>query len=166
MVRAMVHMWGKPTALGPRLEADDCIGRSLTLYRDPEVKYGGLKVGGIRISHASHLSAANEMALTIAKGRKGAYTVRPLVQPKSAPAASTATKRPSVSEWFTALQAALDAADSEDAVHAIRAREDVQNAFGKLTGDVLARLNAMMKAALDRFATPTDPAAVDEEAEF
>ena len=43
MRRVLVYVWGK--------DSKDYIGRSLTLYGDPEVKFGGQAVGGIRISH-------------------------------------------------------------------------------------------------------------------
>src|ERR1700678_2310927 len=45
MARVMVHCWGD--------DANKYVGRSLTLYCDPEVKWGGMAVGGIRISHMS-----------------------------------------------------------------------------------------------------------------
>src|ERR1700760_779130 len=43
MRRVMVHIWGKDSA--------SYVGHSMTLYTDPDVQFGGLKVGGIRISH-------------------------------------------------------------------------------------------------------------------
>lgn len=41
MSRVLVQAWGP--------DASKYVGRSLTLYRDPTVKWGGLEVGGIRI---------------------------------------------------------------------------------------------------------------------
>lgn len=43
MRRVLVCLWGNDSAA--------YIGRRLTLYRDPSVKFGGEDVGGIRISH-------------------------------------------------------------------------------------------------------------------
>jgi hypothetical protein len=71
MRRVLVHVWGG--------DVKQYVGRSLTLYRDDDVQFGGLKVGGIRISHMSHISAPVTMALTAKKGSKKAYKVQPLV---------------------------------------------------------------------------------------
>ena len=70
MRRAMVACWGK--------DAQQYVGRSMTLYCDPEVQFGGMKVGGIRISHMSHIEGEKKLALTQTRGKKGLVTVRPL----------------------------------------------------------------------------------------
>lgn len=74
MSRVLVATWGP--------DAKQYIGRSLTLYLDPTVKWGGMDVGGIRISHMSDLDAAMTMALTATKGSRKPYTVRPLAAPR------------------------------------------------------------------------------------
>lgn len=71
MRRVLVNFWGK--------ESDDYIGRSMTLVRDPNVTFGGIKVGGIRISHLSDIGGESEMALAVTKGAKKLYRVKPLV---------------------------------------------------------------------------------------
>ncbi len=70
MNRVLVTAWGP--------DAKQYVGRSLTLYRDPAVKWGGMEVGGIRISHMSHLPEPMTMALTATKGSRKPYTVRPM----------------------------------------------------------------------------------------
>jgi len=72
MRRVMVHVWGA--------DAKAYVGRSMTLYCDPEVQFGGLKVGGIRISHMSHIEKAQVMALTATKAKRKPFTVQPLVR--------------------------------------------------------------------------------------
>src|SRR4051812_11375313 len=47
MSRVLVQGWGA--------DAKAYIGRSLTLYCDPSVKWGGVEVGGIRISHMTDI---------------------------------------------------------------------------------------------------------------
>jgi hypothetical protein len=71
MARVMVTMWGA--------DANEYIGRSMTLYCDPKVLWGGMAVGGIRISHMSDISEARTMALTATKGNKKPFTVKPLI---------------------------------------------------------------------------------------
>ena len=70
MRRVMIAVWG--------VDAKAYVGRSMTLYRDPDVTWGGMKVGGIRISHMSHLDRETTMALTATKSSRKPYTVRPI----------------------------------------------------------------------------------------
>ncbi len=70
MNRVLVAAWGP--------DAKVYTGRSMTLYRDPSVKWAGMEVGGIRISHLSHIDAPMTMALTATKGSRKPYTVHPL----------------------------------------------------------------------------------------
>lgn len=70
MSRALVFVWGDNGA--------DYVGRSMTLYNDPTVKWGGEEVGGIRISHMSHINAPMSFPLTATRGRKVPFTVQPL----------------------------------------------------------------------------------------
>ena len=70
MCRVMVSAWGP--------DSKKYVGRSMTLYRDPAVKWGGMAVGGIRISHMSDISDDMTMALTVTRANKKPFTVRPL----------------------------------------------------------------------------------------
>lgn len=70
MRRIIVKAWGK--------ESDNYPGRRMTLYRDPEIKWGGQKVGGIAISHVSHIDKEFSLALTQTRGKRTLHTVRPL----------------------------------------------------------------------------------------
>jgi hypothetical protein len=78
MCRVMVNAWGA--------DSKKYAGRSMTLFREPTVKWGGMEVGGIRISHMSHIDSKLTMALTMTRANKKPYTVTPLVTRKeSAP---------------------------------------------------------------------------------
>lgn len=80
MRRILIEIWGEDAAR----EANKYYpGRSVTLFRDPDVKYGGVTVGGIRVSHASDLSGEKKFALTVAKARRVEFIVKPL---RNAPA--------------------------------------------------------------------------------
>lgn len=70
MCRCLVAAWGA--------DAAKYVGRSLTLYCDPTVKWGGMAVGGLRISHMSHIDSAMTMALTVTRANKKPFTVKPL----------------------------------------------------------------------------------------
>lgn len=71
MRRILVGVWGKDGNL--------YIGRSLTLYRDDSVMFGGQMVGGIRISHMSHLEKPITMSLSATKKSKKLFMIQPLV---------------------------------------------------------------------------------------
>ena len=76
MARVLVAAWGA--------DSSKYVGRSMTLYGDPKVKWGGMEVGGIRISHMSHIDESMTMALTVTRANKKPYTVKPLVVAKNA----------------------------------------------------------------------------------
>lgn len=87
MRRVIVKAWGK--------ESDAYPGHRLTLYRDPEVKFGGQKVGGIKISHLSHISERMTIALTETRGKRAPHTVEPLTDTPAKPARKAADTEPS-----------------------------------------------------------------------
>ena len=73
MCRVMVNAWGP--------DSKQYVGRSLTLYRDASVKWGGMEVGGIRISHMSDIEGPLTMALTMTKSNRKPFTVKPIAAP-------------------------------------------------------------------------------------
>ena len=77
MSRVLVTAWGP--------DAKVYQGRSITLFRDPSVKWGGMEVGGIRISHLSDIDSTMQMALTATRGKRAPYTVQPLKVAKPEP---------------------------------------------------------------------------------
>ena len=71
MRRVMVAAWGA--------DGHSYAGKSMTLYCDPKVKFGGIEVGGIRISHMSDISEPKiTMALTASKAKRAPFTVQRL----------------------------------------------------------------------------------------
>jgi len=70
MRRVLITAWGS--------NGKDWIGKSMTLYCDPTVKFGGIALGGIRISHLSHIDQTLNMMLTATRGRKSQVVVKPL----------------------------------------------------------------------------------------
>jgi hypothetical protein len=98
MRRVLVACWGaNPNAW---------INRSMTLFCDQSVKWGsGEEVGGIRISHISDISAEKKVLLTVTKGKKAAYIVKPLL------VSSDVSER--VAKAIAAINSAKDLADLE-----------------------------------------------------
>lgn len=83
MRRVLMAAWGK--------NGEAYIGRSLTLYRDPKVKFGGIEVGGIRVSHMSDIDQPEmTVLLTKSKAVRRPYTVKRLETAPSDPEAAIA----------------------------------------------------------------------------
>jgi len=74
MRRIIAHAWGT--------DSKAYSGRSMTLYRDADVQFGGMAVGGIRISHMSDIQSALVIPLSVKRGSKRMFTVKPLVVSK------------------------------------------------------------------------------------
>lgn len=72
MRRVLIMVWGD--------DGNKFVGRSMTLYRDEKVLFGGVAVGGIRISHMSHIDEPRTMALTATRAQRKPFTVQPLVE--------------------------------------------------------------------------------------
>ena len=71
MMKVMVALWGA--------KGDQYVGRSMTLYRDATVTYGGMAVGGIRISHMSHIDKPHTVVIAASSKTKKPFTIQPLV---------------------------------------------------------------------------------------
>jgi hypothetical protein len=70
MRRVIVNAWGP--------EASAYAGRRLTLYREPSIMFGGQKVGGIRVSHMSHIDGPREVTVQTTRGKREKFVVQPL----------------------------------------------------------------------------------------
>jgi len=76
MLDVLAACWG--------IDAKQWVGRSVTVYNDPDVMFGRDKVGGIRISHLSGIDAARKVQIRGAGqgGRKQSWPVEPLADVK------------------------------------------------------------------------------------
>jgi hypothetical protein len=70
MRRVLIAAWGD--------KGKDWIGKSMTLYGEAAVKFGGIEVGGIRISHVSGITEPLTLKLTTTRSKRSDYTVRPI----------------------------------------------------------------------------------------
>lgn len=94
MRRVIMDAWGT--------RASDYIGKSMTLYRDPKVQFGGMQLGGVRISHMSHIDNKHTLVVTVTQGKKAPYTVQPLKIEQAAPANTDAAAK-----WAVTFTAAI-----------------------------------------------------------
>lgn len=131
--RILVAAWGA--------DANVYRGRSVTLYTDPGVTWGGMKVGGIRISHMSHITAPLVIALQEKKGSRKMTTIQPLKveQMRQGIGIEEAAKR-------------IAEADTMDALRDAWISDDVKPYQKQLKSDLDARkaaLSACSDASLD-----------------
>lgn len=70
MRKLLIFAWGE--------DGRNWIGRSMTLFNDQAVRFGGMTVGGIRISQLSDIERDISISLTATKGKKAQHTVQRL----------------------------------------------------------------------------------------
>lgn len=99
MRRVLVACWGP--------DASQYVGRRVTLYCDPDVRFGGDKVGGTRISHLSHIDKPKTVPMLVSRGKSAVVTVQPLTD---APAAKATAPTDDVKAATDAVVAAAKAA--------------------------------------------------------
>jgi len=81
MRRVLIAGWGENGAAW--------VGRSMSLYNEPSVKFGGVAVGGIRISHMTDIGNGLRLTPNASKGKKQEVIIQPLkAQAPSKPAIS------------------------------------------------------------------------------
>lgn len=72
MRRVMIAVWGD--------SGKDWIGKRMRLVGNAEVKFGGVKVGGIQVSHVSGIDKPHTVMLTTSRAKRSEYTVGVLVE--------------------------------------------------------------------------------------
>ena len=74
MRRVLAAGWG--------VDASAWVGRRVTLYCDPTVRFGGSEVGGTRISHMSDLPKGKALSvpLLVTRGKSAVFKVQPLTE--------------------------------------------------------------------------------------
>jgi hypothetical protein len=142
MRRVLVSIWGP--------DASKYVGRSMVLYRDPDVQFGGLQVGGIRIRAMSHLEKRRPLALTATRGRKAAYVVEPL---RDAP------KQDKAADGTRDLVKRIQDADTAETLEAITGDPAVVKQRAWLASnrpELAEQLNEAVSAALGLLVTDED----------
>ena len=78
MCRVLVSIWGS--------DSKRYIGKRLRLYRDPSVTWAGVQIGGIRISHASHIDGPQTIMISEKRGKRSPVKILPLADEPIQPA--------------------------------------------------------------------------------
>jgi hypothetical protein len=98
MRRVLASAWGP--------DSSQYVGRGITLFRDPGAMYGGQQVGGIRLSHLSHIDGPLTVMLTASRGKRLPYKVLPLQAPSPAAPTPAAAAAPPAEDLVQAAAAA------------------------------------------------------------
>lgn len=77
MRRVLVAAWGA--------DASKYVGRKVTLFGDPKVRWAGQEVGGIRLRALSHIDKPLTVALTVTRGKREPFIIQPLAETVNAP---------------------------------------------------------------------------------
>lgn len=132
MRKVLVFAWGE--------DGNAWIGRSMTLFCDPNVMFGGIKVGGIRISHMTDIEQEISVAVNTTRGKKAPFIIKKLELPK------TPQKQPETPEVRTPKMIAafgkLSVTEAQLAAYLKRESAHV----GVLTEHELAELTKIYKA--------------------
>jgi len=123
MRKVLIFAWGA--------DGREWIGRSMTLYNDPQIKFGGAEVGGIRISHMSDIERSIQVSLTATKGKKALHTIDKL--------RAGAMAEGQIADWI----AAIDGAGPDD-LDRVKA-EALEAAKAVLDRDAFAAFSAAAK---------------------
>lgn len=148
MRRVLVMVWGADGAA--------YVGRRMTLFRDPGVQFGGQQVGGIRISHMSHIDKAVTMALTATRANRKPFTVKPLAherpqRPNETP--SLTPQQQKIADGIRELIARLEPVRVHSELESVTTADDFvarRNWIKKNWPDKSGELEDAIKAALAR----------------
>ena len=91
MRKVLILAWGP--------DGREWAGKSMSLYCDPQVKFGGAEVGGIRISHLSDIDRDIQVSLTATKGKKALHTIKRMQMQSGLSAAQ-------IADWTAAIETA------------------------------------------------------------
>lgn len=131
MRKVLVFAWGE--------DGNQWIGRSMTLFCDTNVMFGGIKVGGIRISHMSDIERDVSVSITATRGKKTPYVIKKLDAPKPQKQAETPEVR---TPKMIAAFAKLSVTEQQLAAHLKRESATV----GVLSDGELTELGKIYKA--------------------
>lgn len=139
--KILIFAWGE--------DGREWIGKSMTLFNDQSVRFGGMTVGGIRVSHLSDIDREIAISLTATKGKKAQHTIQVLQVPKAATLAAV----------LSAIAAATDGPAMASA-QALAMKLVEEADLAKARTAYAARMK-VLKAAIAAAAPPTfDPDAV------
>jgi len=154
--RVLVAVWG--------IDGDAYVGRQVRLVRNPDVRYGGIAVGGIEIEAVSHIEKELVMSVTVSKGKKKPQKIQVIKpapdEPKNnAKEIDDLRHKMVIESEVLSLGSAMGAVTDSAGMDACRAT--FSKLSSKLTAEQRTALVALADAAKLRIAVPVVPAAAE-----
>ena len=151
MSRVLVAAWGA--------DASAYAGRSLTLFCDPKVKWGGMEVGGIRVSHMSHIERDMLLQLSVTKGKRAPTVIKPLLAEVAPIKAHT---KQTAEQWADEQAGAASVCATLDSLADLIERgAKAMDRLETSKPDLWAKVNAAYADARAALDTPTNEPAAD-----
>jgi len=151
MGRAMVMVWGIT-------DESQFVGKSITVYRDPDVSFGpDQNIGGVRISHMSHIDGPKTVKLTVSRGKKSNFIFHPI----TAEVTPLTRGKQTAEEWAAEHMAAIAAVETADDLDALTTK--AARAMAKLSTSNATTHGILMDAYNARRAELTGEGKPDED---
>lgn len=145
MARLLASLWNSP-------DTSTWVGRSVKIYRDPDVLWAGAKIGGIRVRAVSHIDAPRQVAITESKTKRKLARIDVLTaEVRDLPQ----TKRQTAEEWTASHIAEVQSAADTDALADLMAKG--AKPMAKLQGEkpeLWAEVNAAYAARRAQIEAP------------
>jgi hypothetical protein len=98
--RILIGAWGE--------NGKSWVGKSATLFCDESVRFGGVAVGGVRVSHLSDINSDMSFSVNLTRGKKGQVSVKKL----SVAYYDSAKFDANLPAWLAAIDAGKATADA------------------------------------------------------
>jgi hypothetical protein len=98
MVRLLGQIWGP--------DAAQWVGRGITLFRDPDVRFGADLTGGVRIAAVTHIDSPQNVSVRASQKKIKGYNIKPM----AAPAPETDAAKEAANKILANIARAPDAA--------------------------------------------------------
>jgi hypothetical protein len=141
MRRALMLKWGS--------DEKAFIGRSLTLFRDPTIRWAGQEVGGVSISHMTDMADDSRFLLTSSRGQKKAMKIERLKMKSAEEQAEERKNR--ASTWVSQSKLEIKELDSAEAIEKWKTdNTPAMESLGKYE-DLLSELADFINASIGDF---------------
>lgn len=134
--RVLIALWSK--------DPMTWIGQRMTIYTDPTIMFGGLKCGGLCVSHVTGITETVILMLTKTRGKKAEVTIHPIAPEKPEP---TAPPTPEEQKYITVATEELEAVETLEQLEAHgqllkNKSKPIQDALRPVYGKRLKKLEA------------------------
>lgn len=126
MRKVLIFAWGP--------DGSQWVGRMMTLYNKRDVKWGGVEVGGIRISAMSHIDAEIKLSLAETRGKKAPIIIKRIDGSDPVVAARTALEA-AARGGMEALKAAWAACPVKSAIDPTGCPQSLKDIANKADAD-------------------------------